>query len=179
MNLNKFTEKAQEVIVEAQGLATKYNHSQIEPEHLWLALVSQADGVVPQIVSRLGGNPAVLQGQLESELGRRPKVYGGAAQVGLSRALSAVLRRAEDEAGRMRDDYVSTEHLLLALTDKAAGAVRDLLTAHGLNRDAILRALTATRGSQRVTTPPPARTSPEIGRATRRGRVEITAGGVT
>jgi len=152
MNLNKFTEKAQEALFEAQNLATEYNHSQIEPDHLLLALVAQADGVVPQIVQKLGLDPRMLQGEVERELARRPKVYG-AAQVGLSRALQKVLRQAEDEAVQMRDEYVSTEHLLLALTTSdGTGA---FLARHGITRDAILRALTQIRGSQRVTSPTP------------------------
>ncbi|TEU18760.1 MAG: ATP-dependent chaperone ClpB [Anaerolineales bacterium] len=155
MNLNKFTEKAQEAILEAQGLATQYNHSQIEPEHLLLSLLQQADGVVPQIVQKLGDSPQALQQRLESGLAARPKVYGTTAQVGLSRALQEILQAAEREAGQMRDDYVSTEHLLITLTDSRAGQVAQFLAAFGITRDAILRTLTAIRGSQRVTTPTP------------------------
>jgi ATP-dependent Clp protease ATP-binding subunit ClpB len=155
MNLNKFTEKAQEAILEAQGLASQYNHSQIDPEHLLLSLLQQADGVVPQIVQKLGGSPQTLQQRLESDLSARPKVYGSTAQVGLSRVLQEVLQVAEREAGQMRDDYVSTEHLLVALTEPQAGQVAQFLAAFGITKDAILRTLTAIRGSQRVTTPTP------------------------
>ena len=155
MNLNKYTEKAQEAIVQAQSLASEYSHSQIEPEHLLLALVRQMDGVVPQIVQKLGANPRTLQQELEQDLARRPKVYGAATQVGLSRDLRAVLDLAEKEAGRMHDEYVSTEHLLIALTDKTAGEAAIFLTSQGITKDAILRALTGIRGSQRVTTPTP------------------------
>ncbi|HIC93670.1 MAG TPA: AAA family ATPase, partial [Anaerolineae bacterium] len=109
-------------------------------------------GVVPQIVQKLGLDPRMLREEVERELARRPKVYG-AAQVGLSRALQKVLRQAEDEAVQMRDEYVSTEHLLLALTTSdGTGA---FLAQHGITRDAILRALTQIRGSQRVTSPTP------------------------
>jgi ATP-dependent Clp protease ATP-binding subunit ClpB len=155
MNLNKFTEKAQEAILEAQGLASQYNHSQIDPEHLLLSLLRQSDGVVPQIVQKLGGSPQALQQRLESDLAARPKVYGTTAQVGLSRALQETLQAAEREAGQMRDDYVSTEHLLIALADSRAGQVAQFLAAFGITKDAILRVLTAIRGSQRVTTPTP------------------------
>jgi ATP-dependent Clp protease ATP-binding subunit ClpB len=155
MNLNKFTEKAQEAILEAQGLATQYNHSQIDPEHLLLSLLQQTDGVVPQIVQKLGGSPQALQQRLESDLAARPKVYGTTAQAGLSRALQEVLQAAEREAGQMRDDYVSTEHLLIALADSGAGQAAQFLAAFGITKDAILRVLTAIRGSQRVTTPTP------------------------
>ena len=155
MNLNKFTEKAQEAILEAQGLASQYNHSQIDPEHLLLSLLQQSDGVVPQIVQKLGGSPQALQQRLESDLAARPKVYGTTAQAGLSRALQEVLQAAEREAGQMRDDYVSTEHLLIALADSGAGQVAQFLASFGITKDAILRTLTAIRGSQRVTTPTP------------------------
>ncbi len=155
MNLNKFTEKAQEAILEAQGLAAQYNHSQIDPEHLLLSLLQQTDGVVPQIVQKLGGSSQALQQRLESDLAARPKVYGAMTQVGLSRALQEVLQSAEREAGQMRDDYVSTEHLFIALTDPQAGQVAQFLAAFGMTKDAILRVLTAIRGSQRVTTPTP------------------------
>jgi ATP-dependent Clp protease ATP-binding subunit ClpB len=155
LNLNKFTEKAQEAILEAQGLATQYNHSQIDPEHLLLSLLQQTDGVVPQIVQKLENSPQALQQRLESDLTARPKVYGTTAQVGLSRALQEILQAAEREAGQMRDDYVSTEHLLISLTDSRAGQVAQFLAAFGITKDATLRALTAIRGSQRVTTPTP------------------------
>ncbi len=155
MNLNKYTEKAQEALVQAQSLASEYSHSQIEPEHLMLALVRQTDGVVPQIVQKIGTNPRTLQQELEQDLARRPKVYGGATQVGLSRDLRAVLDLAEQEAGRMHDEYVSTEHLLISLTDKATGNAATFLRSQGITKDAILRALTGIRGSQRVTTPTP------------------------
>lgn len=155
MNLNRFTEKAQEATLEAQGLATQYNHSQIDPEHLLLSLLQQTDGVVPQIVQKLGGSPQALRQRLESDLTARPKVYGTTAQVGLSRASQEVVQAAEREAGQMRDDYVSTEHLLIALTDPRAGQVAQFLAAFGITKDAILRVLTAIRGSQRVTTPTP------------------------
>ncbi|RMF32510.1 MAG: AAA family ATPase, partial [Chloroflexi bacterium] len=156
MDLNRFTEKAQEAILAAQRLAEEYNHSQIEPDHLLLALLRQSGGVVPQVVQKLGAYPAQLVAALERTLQSKPKVYGAAAQVGLSRALAEVLRRAEQEMVQMRDEYVSTEHLLLALTDRGvAGPTADFLAAHGISRDAVLQALTAIRGSQRVTSPHP------------------------
>ena len=98
IDLNKYTQKAQEAILASQTLATEYNHAQIEPEHLLLALLQQSDGVVPQVVDRLGVRPPVLIRELETLLANRPKVYGG-AQVGLSRAVSDIFIRAEREAG--------------------------------------------------------------------------------
>jgi ATP-dependent Clp protease ATP-binding subunit ClpB len=155
MNLDKFTHKAQESLAQAQTLAGDYSHSQIVPEHLLLALLTQEGGVVPQIVQRVGVSPSVLEGGLEQRLAGRVKAYGPTMQVGLSRDLQDVLRQAEKEAGAMRDDYVSTEHLLLALTDRKAGDVAAMLVRLGVTRDAILQALTAIRGSQRVTDPSP------------------------
>jgi ATP-dependent Clp protease ATP-binding subunit ClpB len=155
MRLDKFTQRAQEAIFEAQALAEGYNHAQIEPEHLLLALLQQADGVVPQIVQGLGQNPAQLEAQVEEELARRPKVYGTATQVGISPALQRALQAAQAEAEGMHDDYVSAEHLFLALADKAGGSAQKLLAAQGITRDAILQALQAIRGSQRVTSQNP------------------------
>ncbi|MEJ2208971.1 MAG: Clp protease N-terminal domain-containing protein, partial [Anaerolineae bacterium] len=155
MDLNKFTEKAQQAVVQAQGLATEYSHSQIEGEHLLLALLRQSDGVVPQVVQALGLQPGELARQVERELNRKPRVSGGAAQVGLSRQLSLALDRATKIAGEMHDEYVSTEHLLLALVEDRAGEVAHLLQNNGITRDAVLRALAGIRGSQRVTSQNP------------------------
>ena len=155
MDLNKFTQKAQEAIIAAQSLAGEYSHGQIEPEHLLLALLRQSDGIVPQIVQKLESNPGEMIQALTGELGRKPKVYGATAQVGLSRDLANALAEAEKIAARMRDEFVSTEHLLLALTGPHGGEAARFLAAYGITEDAILRALTAIRGSQRVTSQNP------------------------
>jgi ATP-dependent Clp protease ATP-binding subunit ClpB len=155
MDLNKFTEKAQQAVVEAQSLATEHSHGQIEGEHLLLALLRQSDGVAPQVVQGLGLQPGALAQQVERELNRKAKVHGGAAQVGLSRQLAQVLDRAHKIAGEMHDEYVSTEHLLLGLVEDRAGSVAQLLQNNGITRDAILRALAGIRGSQRVTSQTP------------------------
>jgi ATP-dependent Clp protease ATP-binding subunit ClpB len=155
MDLNRFTQKAQEALVGAQTLAGEYSHGQIEPFHLLLALLRQSDGVVPQVLQKLEVRPAEVALAVEGELGRRPKVHGATAQVGLSRELNRALDQAQKIAARMRDDYVSTEHLLLALTSPEVGDVARFLTARGITEDAVLRALTAVRGSQRVTSQNP------------------------
>jgi ATP-dependent Clp protease ATP-binding subunit ClpB len=155
MNLNKFTEKAQEAVLSAQSLAEEANHSQIEPEHLLAALLAQENGVVPQVVESLGISAAQLAARVNQVLSSKPKVYGTASQLGLSPALSRVLNRAEKEAGQMRDEYVSTEHLLMALADAQAGEVARLLAQHGIDRNAIYRALANVRGTQRVTSQNP------------------------
>ena len=154
MDMNRLTEKAQESVAQAQSLAAELSHGQIEGEHLLLALLRQPDGVVPQVVRGLGLQPAALARQVEGELGRKPKVYGASAQAGLSRDLGRVLDSAEALARQMHDDYVSTEHLLVSLTEEGGGAGR-LLQSAGITRDAILRSLAAIRGSQRVTSQSP------------------------
>jgi len=155
MDLNRFTEKAQQAIVGAQRLAGEYNNSQIEPGHLLLALLRQADGVVPQVIEQLQVSSEALAAATEESLRAKPQVYGGAAQVGLSHDLRRVLDEAEKVAQRMRDEYVSTEHLLLALLGAHGGEAGRLLAAHGVSEDAVLRTLTQIRGSQRVTSPRP------------------------
>jgi ATP-dependent Clp protease ATP-binding subunit ClpB len=155
MDLNKLTQKAQEAIAGAQSLAREYSHGQIEPDHLLLALLRQSEGIVPQIVQKLGANPRDMALALEGDLERKPKVYGATAKVSLSRDLTRALDEAEKAAKRMRDEYVSTEHLLLALTGAHGGEAARFLAAHGITEDAVLRALTSIRGSQRVTSQHP------------------------
>ncbi len=141
--------------MEAQSLAGKYDHGQIEPGHLLLALLRQSEGIVPQVVQKLEANPREMALSLEGELKKKPKIRGAAAQVGMSRQLGRVLEEAENAARRMRDEYASTEHLLLALTGTTGGDAARFLAAYGVTEDAVLRALTSIRGSQRVTSQHP------------------------
>jgi len=152
---NKLTQKAQEAVIAARSLAKEHSHGQIEPEHLLLALLRQSDGIVPQIVQKLEANPSEMALALERVLDGKAKVYGATAQLGLSRDLDRAFDDAEKTAKRMRDDYVSTEHLLLALTGSHGGEAARFMAAHGITEDAVLRALTAVRGSQRVTSQNP------------------------
>jgi ATP-dependent Clp protease ATP-binding subunit ClpB len=153
MDLNKYTQKAQEALIGAQGLAADLTHQNIEPTHLLLALLQQADGVVPAIVTKIAGSPLALQDDLQTDLDNRPKVYGGGTgQPGLTRGAAEVTSTAERYAKGMSDDYVSTEHLLLGLTESAEGK---RLASFGLTKDAILKGLKEVRGSQRVTTQTP------------------------
>jgi ATP-dependent Clp protease ATP-binding subunit ClpB len=153
MDLNRYTNKSQEALLKAQTMAAEYGHPYIEPLHIIIALLAQEDGVVPQIVSKIGVRPASLRADLQGTLDNQPRVSGSNAQVALSRATLDALTRAEREAGKMRDEYISTEHILLALTDdKIVGTT---LQRHGITHDAILKALTAIRGSQRVTSQDP------------------------
>ncbi len=152
MNLEKFTQKSQEAIFLAQQLAQDLNHQAIEPLHILLALLRQEDGVAPAIVTKVAGSTLALVEELQTELDRRPKVHGSNMEVGLAQPTADALRAAERYAKGMQDDYVSTEHILLGLTESSEGK---RLASYGLTKDAILAALKAVRGSQRVTTPEP------------------------
>lgn len=156
MNFNKYTQKAQEAVVQAERIAEERNHSQIEAIHLLAALLGQKDGVVPQIVNRIGVNAQQLKNQVEEGLNRLAKSFGTAKQVHLSREVTQIVREAEQIATQMKDEYVSTEHLFIALADMAEqiGSLR-MLSTLGINRDAILQAIAGIRGSQRVTSQNP------------------------
>ncbi|GAB4401597.1 MAG: ATP-dependent chaperone ClpB [Anaerolineales bacterium] len=152
MKLDKFTQKSQEAIIQAQQIAADLNHQAIEPAHLLLALLRQEEGVVPALVTKVAGSPAALRNEIQNELNKRPKIHGANMEVGLSQAAADVLSAAERYAKGMSDDYVSTEHILLGLTDSIEGK---RLASYGLTKDAILNALKAVRGSQRVTSQDP------------------------
>jgi ATP-dependent Clp protease ATP-binding subunit ClpB len=151
MNINRLTEKAREALVEAQTHAEQRGNSQIEPEHLLLALVQQEGGVVPQVLQKLGVQPRALAVELESALDRLPKVQGQ-AQAYLSPSLNSIADGAEKEAANFKDEYTSTEHLLLAMIDtRGAPGVAALLKRHGITKDSVYQVLAAIRGGQRVT----------------------------
>ncbi len=152
MNLEKYTQKSQEALLGAQRLAEELNHQTIEPAHLLLALLSQEEGVVPAIVTKVAGSVLAIREELQKELENQPKVYGGGTQVGLSRAAADCLISAEKFAKGMKDEYVSTEHILLGLIESTEGR---RLSEYGLSKEAILKALTEVRGSQRVTSATP------------------------
>jgi ATP-dependent Clp protease ATP-binding subunit ClpB len=152
MKLDKFTQKSQEAIFQAQEIARDYDHQSIEPAHLLLALIRQEQGVVPAIATKVAGGVEALRSELQNELARRPKIHGAGMEVGLAQTTSDALAAAERYARGMQDDYVSTEHILLALTDTLEGK---RLASFGLTKDAILNALRSVRGSQRVTSADP------------------------
>jgi ATP-dependent Clp protease ATP-binding subunit ClpB len=155
MNINKYTEKAQEAIVAAQQLAESAGNPEITPEHVLLALLEQRDGIVPGIVRKMNGDPAALASAVSEELQKLPRAHGG-SQVGLSARLRQVTTAAEQEAERLKDEYVSTEHLLVAIASEGGrAAAARILQARGITRDTILQALTSIRGSQRVTSQNP------------------------
>ena len=155
MNSSRLTEKAQEAVVGAQQLADRTGHPELEPEHLLSALVEQQDGVVPALLRTLDIDPPALATAVRAEFARLPSAVGGAPPAPSAR-LRGVLTRAGDEAERLKDEYISTEHLFAALVteDGSAPAAR-LLADRGLTRDRLYEALTSVRGSQRVTDPHP------------------------
>jgi ATP-dependent Clp protease ATP-binding subunit ClpB len=156
MDLNRFTEKAQGAVVSAQELARTHNHSQIEPEHLLLALLSQEGGIAPQIMRKLEVDPNLVRQRLEEELARMPQVHGAAAQVYVSPRLQQMFNIATEEAGRLRDEYISTEHLLIGVADeRVKGAAFETLKDLGVTKESIYQVLTSIRGTQRVTDPNP------------------------
>ncbi|MEK6549410.1 MAG: ATP-dependent chaperone ClpB [Nitrospirota bacterium] len=151
MRFDRLTIKTQEALAEAQKLAEKAGHQQIDVEHMALALIRQREGLTPGLLQKLGGDPAVLERELEQELKKIPQVSGsGVGQVGISPRLSDVFSAAEQEAERFKDEYLSTEHLLLAIAD-AGGAAAGVFKRQGVTKDRLYSALTAVRGTQRVT----------------------------
>ncbi len=157
MNLQKYTEKAQQAVLASKEMAEEANNNQIEPVHLLTALIEQPEGVVPQVFACLGVDTATLIQKLHDELAKQPKVYGGGGQSYISSDLNDVTRRAESTATSMKDEYVSTEHLLLALADDSVGAHgrAPLLREAGVTKEKILGVLAQIRGNQRVTDPNP------------------------
>src|SRR6516165_7303169 len=150
LRFDKMTVKAQEALQQAQEIAGSHQNQAVEPIHLFSALVQQADGVVPPLLARLGIRIEVLTQDVEREIERLPKVQGFAQQ-NLSRALNNVLERAFDEATKFKDEYVSTEHLFLAIAGEDRDPAGRLLKKHGASHETILQALAGVRGSQRVT----------------------------
>ena len=155
MRFEKFTVKAQEAIQESQRVAEKYQHQQVDPEHVMTALALQQDGIVIPILKKLGVDPLVLLRQLEEALDKLPKVYGSAGQIYISPRSEKVLNQSFKEAERLKDEYVSTEHILISLVDEKGGKVSEILSSSGVTKDALYNVLVSIRGNQRVTDPNP------------------------
>jgi len=154
LRFDKMTVKAQEAVEESQEIAARHENQSIEPLHLLVALVEQKDGVVPPLLARLGIRNELLMQDVNREIGRLPKVQGF-GQHNMSRALNDVLERSFDEAEKFKDEYVSTEHIFLAIAGKDRDPAGQLLKKHGATQEAILQALTGIRGTQRVTSQNP------------------------
>jgi len=154
-DINRFTQKSQEATQAAQALAERNGNSQVEPEHLLLALLEQPEGVVPQVLSKMNVPTGAIVQQVRAEVGKFPRVSGESAQPGISPRLRTVLVRAHDELATFGDEYVSTEHLLLSILAHAGGAAQRILKDAGITRDSLLSALREVRGTQRVTSQTP------------------------
>ncbi len=155
MNINKYTEKAQEAVLGAQRLAEQSSHAQIEPEHLLVSLVEQHEGVVPELLRKIAVDPATIAREARALIGKMPQAYGG-SQPALSPRMKLVTDLAQAEADRLKDEYVSTEHLFVAIASETGRSpAAKLLQGHGVTRDKVFQALTSVRGSQRVTSQNP------------------------
>jgi ATP-dependent Clp protease ATP-binding subunit ClpB len=152
MRFDKMTLKSQEMIQEAQRLAERFGHQQLDPEHFLGALLQQKEGVIPPLLGKIGVNQAQLHKEAEAALEQMPAVSGpGAGQVYLSPRGKAVLDRAFEEAEKMKDEYVGLEHVFLGVVEEKEGRAAKLLAAAGVTRDAVLKALVEIRGGQRIT----------------------------
>src|ERR1022692_1161608 len=157
MDINRFTEKLQEAIRAAQSQATRYGHQQLDVEHLFASLLEQEGGLAGSILSRAGVSTDTLRPRLDKELDRLPKVSGPSGapdQIFVTARLNRLLTAAEDEAKKLKDEYISVEHVLLALTDDGGFSGR-LLREYGASRERLMQALREVRGSQRVTSQNP------------------------
>ena len=155
MDMNRFTQMAQSALTSAQETAAEYGHQQIESGHLLVSLLRQENGVVPSIISRLGRDASAVERGVEEILARTPRVTGtGTGTAYISPALSGILRNAETESKKLKDDFISTEHLFIAVSG-ADDQTGKLLAEVGITRDGILTALKDIRGNQRVTTQNP------------------------
>jgi ATP-dependent Clp protease ATP-binding subunit ClpB len=151
MNINKYTEKAREAVAAALELATQANNPNVEPEHLLVALLEQRDGIVPELVRRLNVDPGQLAQSARELLKKLSTAYGG-AQPAMSPRFKMVTDQAQAEADRLKDEYVSTEHLFVAIADETGRSpAAQLLKQQGITRDKIFEVMTSVRGSQRVT----------------------------
>jgi ATP-dependent Clp protease ATP-binding subunit ClpB len=157
MDFNRFTEKLQEAVRTAQSLAVQHGNQQVDVEHLLLTLLDQEGGLAPSILNKADIRVDALRDRLQKEIDRLPKVSGSATspdQVYVTARITKLVTQAEDEAKRLKDEYTSVEHVLLAATEDA-GAAGKLFREFGITRERLMRALQDVRGSQRVTTQNP------------------------
>ena len=161
MNNNQFTQKTLEALQAAQQLAIEYQHNAVQPEHMLHALVTQQQGLIPQLLQTLGADPGTFSAAVAEKLAALPRVSGSGRdpdKVYISNASDKVLSAAGREAAAMKDDFISVEHLMLGLLDEQTPAIGELFRAFGIQKDRFLQQLTAVRGNQRVTTDNPEET---------------------
>ena len=154
MRFDKFTIKSQELISQAQSLALQHHNQQIEPEHLLSAMLSEKESIARSIFRKIGISPDGIAQEVLMAIDKLPKV-SGVGEAYLSSATRTIFEGAFSEASKMKDEYVSTEHLLLAMVELKNGAISQIFQTHGIQRDAILKVLMSIRGSQRITDPNP------------------------
>lgn len=150
LSFDRMTIKSQEALSQAQQLAGEYGHAQIEPLHIFHSLLSKPDGMARAMFKKAGADPEILYSRTEKELNRLPRVSGGVGQISLSKETGALYEAAQKEANQLKDEYISIEHVLLAMSEDA-GIVGRLMRENGVNRDLLLKTLKEVRGSQRVT----------------------------
>ncbi|HOJ61154.1 MAG TPA: Clp protease N-terminal domain-containing protein, partial [bacterium] len=159
MDLNRFTQKSQDALGEAQNLAIRHGHVEVDTDHLLLALLEQEEGLIPRMLRKMDAPAEEIRDRVASELHRRPRVSGPGAEPGkiyVTNALNQTLVEAEAEAKRLKDEYVSVEHIFLALFTKASASPgMKIVQSYGITRDKFLKALTDIRGNQRVTSANP------------------------
>jgi ATP-dependent Clp protease ATP-binding subunit ClpB len=155
MDAEKLTIKAQEALKGAQEIARRHSNQEIGPEHLLAALLTQTDSLVPSLLQKLGVPPAALGAAVQEEIDHKVKVQGETSDLFSSPALKRSLDAAQSEAGKLRDEYISAEHLFLGLLEQGGPALKKIFQAHGVKRDAVLKGLVDLRGNQRVTDPNP------------------------
>ena len=158
MNLDRFTNKAQEAVTGCRTLLARYGHSQVTPEHILLALMEQKDGLALKIAEKLEAKPAEIIAETERYLDNQPKASSVSTtkdEIHVSTKVMQLLEVAEKEAERLKDQFISIEHLMLALTDESKGQAGTILKRNGITRDRILKVLTEIRGKQKVTSQDP------------------------
>ena len=151
MRFDKFTVKVQEALQEAQSLAGHFGHQAVDVEHLLAALIRQPEGIVSAALKKLGADIRSIQREVEKTLNSLPKVSGGATQAYMTPRLNKVLENSFEEAKRLKDEFVSAEHILIAMTEDKDGPAGKVLRNAGVTKDGIYRVLVDIRGSQRVT----------------------------
>jgi len=151
MRFDKFTIKSQEALQQAETIAEKRGHQELQPEHLLMALLEQPEGIIIPLFQKIGINISQLTQRIQDELNKFPRIDGLIGQIYISRRLKTVLESAVTEAERLKDDYISTEHILLGILDDKQGNLVGILNELGISKDRIYSALTEIRGSQRVT----------------------------
>ena len=155
MNIEKYTQKMQGAILDSQSIANSYGHQQLEIAHVHYAIISDSDGLIPKLLEAMNVDINSLKADLKSDLEKLPKVSGSSAQLYMSSELNNVLTKAEKIASDFKDEYVSVEHLYLAILDSNNQEVGRLMTKYGINKDEFMKALTMVRGNQRVTSQNP------------------------